>query len=81
MARVVTGWDSDGQASILFEGDAPVRLDDRLMQVAEIWATDETPPDVSSRVDVADREWRFEPSPGGSIFRMVTFLPGAKPSS
>jgi len=75
--RVVTGWGEDGEPGILFEGGPPVEIDDRLMRMAEIWATDVTPPRVRDRDDVAAREWRFEPAAGGSIFRVVTFLPGA----
>jgi quercetin dioxygenase-like cupin family protein len=77
MARVVTGWDDDGAPTILFEGAPPVEIDDRLMRVAEIWATDSTPPPTDGRIDIAARDWRFEPAPNGSIFRVVTFLPGA----
>jgi len=75
--RIVTGCGADGSARVLFEGGPPVEVDDRLMRVAEVWATGSTPPDIGDEADAAAREWRFEPAPGGSIFRVVTFLPGA----
>ncbi|HXW82720.1 MAG TPA: cupin domain-containing protein [Acidimicrobiales bacterium] len=75
--RIVTGCGTDGEAQVLFEGGPPVEVEDRLMHVAELWATDSTPPEINDKADAAAREWRFEPSPGGSIFRVVTFQPGA----
>jgi quercetin dioxygenase-like cupin family protein len=75
--RIVTGCGTDGAPRVLFEGGAPVEIDDRLTRVAEVWATGSTPPDISQEADAAAREWRFEPDPEGSIFRVVTFLPGA----
>jgi naringenin degradation protein FdeH len=76
--RVVTGVAADGEATILFDGEPPVAIEDRLMRVAEIWATDSTPPRMQASVDAASREWRFEPDAGGTIFRVVTFLAGAE---
>lgn len=77
MVRVVTGWSAEDEPVILFEGEPPVEFDDRLMRVQEIWANDSSPADIRGRIDIASREWRFEPSPEGGIFRVVTFLPGA----
>jgi quercetin dioxygenase-like cupin family protein len=81
MRRVVTGWSASGEPTILFDGPPPVDVDDRLMKAAEIWVTDSTPPDLRSQRDTAVREWTLEPPPGGTIFRMVTFLPGATSGS
>jgi quercetin dioxygenase-like cupin family protein len=75
--RIVTGFGPDGAPRVLFDGDAPVEIEDRLMRVTEVWATDATPPELGGEVDATAGEWRFEPAPGGSIFRVVTFLPGA----
>jgi quercetin dioxygenase-like cupin family protein len=77
VVRVVTGWDKDGSPKILFTGKSPTELDDRLMHVVDIWVTDSTPPEIRGTADAAAREWRFEPPPHGSVFRVVTFLPGA----
>jgi len=77
VTRVVTGWDGTGRPAILFEGEPPVAFEERRMRVEEIWATDSTPPETAGREDIAAREWRFEPAPAGSIFRVVSFLPGS----
>lgn len=75
--RVVTGHDSRGRAIVLMDGPAP---NVRLRQASNltstlVWATDETPADVSGSADRADREASVAPPANGSVFRIVDFPP------
>jgi quercetin dioxygenase-like cupin family protein len=81
MRRIVTGWTEQGEPTILFDDRPPVEIEDRLMRSAEVWLTSSAPPDLRDRRDSTLREWSLEPDPGGSIFRLVTFLPGATSGS
>jgi quercetin dioxygenase-like cupin family protein len=47
------------------------------MTAAEIWKTDSTPPDLHATATAADGRWKLEPPPAGTVFRVVTFSPGA----
>ena len=58
--RIVTGHDAEGKAVVLMDGPAPNR---RVRDVGKIvstllWATDETPADISRDDDRAEREGR-----------------------
>jgi len=80
--RVVTGH-RDGKGTVLYDGQAPNR---RLRQASGlvstlVWATDESPADISGRADRAEREIGVAPPPHGSIFRVVEFPPGQKEMS
>ena len=80
--RIVTGR-KDGKDTVLFDGPAPNR---RLRQASGVvstllWATDESPADISGRTDRAEREIGVPPPPRGSIFRVVEFPPGRKEMS
>lgn len=78
MRRVVTGWDENGQAGVLLDGDPPVNLDFEYASASEIWITRSTPPDLRTRQDTADREWDLLPPPRGSACRIATYPPGAE---
>ena len=74
--RVVTGH-REGKAVVLFDSAAP---NQKLRQASGLastllWATDETPADVSGSADRAAREIGVPPPPNGSIFRVVDFPP------
>jgi mannose-6-phosphate isomerase-like protein (cupin superfamily) len=74
--RVVTGH-RDGRAVVLFDSAAP---NQKLRQASGlvstlVWATDETPADISGSADRAAREIGVPPPPNGSILRMVNFPP------
>ena len=74
--RVVTGH-RDGKAVVLFDSAAP---NQKLRQASGLvstllWVTDETPADISTTTDRADREIGVPPPPRGSIFRVVDFPP------
>jgi len=80
--RVVTGH-RNGKGTVLFDGPAPNR---KLRQASGLvstllWATDESPADISGRADRAEREIGVPPPPRGSLFRMVEFPPGGKAMS
>ena len=75
--RVVTGHDASGKAVVLMDGPAP---NQKLRQASGlvstlVWATDETPADISGGADRAGREIRVPPPAHGSIFRVVDFPP------
>jgi len=80
--RVVTGH-RDGKGTVLFDGPAPNR---RLRQASGLastllWATDESPADISGHADRAEREIGVPPPPRGSVFRVVEFPPGRREMS
>jgi quercetin dioxygenase-like cupin family protein len=75
--RVVTGWDDNEQPIVLFSGPPPKTLDFESAQASELWVTPSSPADVHARTDEALGEWRLEPQPGGSAFRLVVYTPGA----
>jgi mannose-6-phosphate isomerase-like protein (cupin superfamily) len=77
--RVVTGHDRDGKAIVLADGPAPnMRLRSSGIVSTLAWATDETPADISSAADRADREAGVAPPAMGSILRIVDFPPVAQ---
>ncbi len=78
MRRVVTGWDENGQAGVLFDGEPPVNLDFEYASASEIWISHSTPPDLHTREDTAVREWDLLPPPRGSACRIATYPPGAE---
>jgi quercetin dioxygenase-like cupin family protein len=74
--RVVTGHDAGGKAIVLMDGPAPnQKLRDSGLVSTLLWATDETPADMSSSRDRAEREIGVAPPAGGSVLRVVDFPP------
>ena len=74
--RVVTGHRA-GKGVVLFDGPAPnarVRQASGLVSTL-LWVTDETPADISGRVDRAARDIGVPPPASGTIFRIVDFPP------
>jgi hypothetical protein len=80
--RVVTGH-RNGKGTVLFDGPAPNRKTRQASGLVStlLWATDESPADISGKADRAEREIGVPPPPRGSIFRVVEFPPGRKESS
>ena len=77
--RVVTGHDGGGKAIVLFDSAAPnVRERPGGIVSTLLWATDETPADMSGRADRAARTMGIPPPPQGSIFRVVDFPPAGE---
>ena len=80
--RVVTGH-RDGKAVVIFDGAAPnqkLREASGLVSTL-VWATDETPADISRIADRAARDIGVPPPAHGSIFRVVDFPPEQGPRS
>lgn len=76
--RVVTGHSPAGKATVLFDGNAEEVLELPGMTgagVTELWSTDESPVDIDSTVDRA-RPMRHDPTPNGTLFRVVEIPPG-----
>ena len=75
--RVVTGVNGEGKAVVVQDGPAPHTVSRPAISVesALLWVTDETPADLSRYEDPTDREIGVAPPPGGSILRVVEFLP------
>ncbi len=74
--RVVTGHDASGKAVVLMDGAAPnQKTRDSGLVSTLMWATDETPADISSTHDRAARESGVAPPASGSILRVVDFPP------
>ena len=72
-----------GKAVVLYDSAAP---NQKLRQASGlvstlVWATDETPADISGSADRAARAIGVPPPPGGSIFRVVDFPPEKAPRS
>jgi mannose-6-phosphate isomerase-like protein (cupin superfamily) len=74
--RVVTGHDTSGKAVVLTDSPAPnqKQRDSGLVSTL-LWATDETPADISGSRDRAERELGVAPPAGGSVLRVVDFPP------
>ena len=74
--RIVTGIDATGRSVIVSDGPTPAHVDFGSAQLDELWIKDSAPPDPTDPTDpVLTKEIVLEPPPGGSNFRIVTFLP------
>lgn len=75
--RVVTGHDETGKAVVLYDGFAANtrRRAFAGTEAALLWVTDGAPADIEGSADAADRTIATAPPPGGSILRVVDFLP------
>jgi naringenin degradation protein FdeH len=75
--RIVTGHDDKGKAVVVSDGPAPnvkVRKGTGITATL-LWVTNETPANISSNSDRADREIGVPPPDNGSILRTVDFPP------
>jgi mannose-6-phosphate isomerase-like protein (cupin superfamily) len=78
--RIVTGHNEQGKSNITFAGVAGNVLDSAAWpgsRVTELWVTEEVPADNTGLVDRGARPIRHDPTPGGSIFRVVEIPPDA----
>ncbi len=74
--RVVTGHDAGGKAIVLTDGAAPnQKVRNAGIVSTLLWATDETPADISGAADRAARASGVAPPHAGSFFRVVDFPP------
>ncbi|HXJ52628.1 MAG TPA: cupin domain-containing protein [Burkholderiales bacterium] len=80
--RVVTGR-RDGKGTVLYDGPAPNRKLRKASGLVStlVWATDESPADISGIADRAERDIGVAPPPLGSVFRVVEFPPDRKEMS
>jgi len=80
--RIVTGHDDSGKAVVVMDGAAPnqrVRNATGLVSTL-LWVTEESPVNIASNADRADRESPVAPPPRGSILRVVDFPPAGDTS-
>lgn len=76
--RVVTGNRPDGKSFFVHDGPTPGHLELGVAINDEIWVDDPGSPDPGAARDpVAVDTFHLEPWPGGSTFRVFTFLPGS----
>lgn len=76
--RIVTGHDANGKAVVLLDDatkNVKVRKASGGLVSSLLWATDESPADVSGSQDRSVREIGVAPPPCGSVFRIVDFPP------
>jgi mannose-6-phosphate isomerase-like protein (cupin superfamily) len=77
--RVVTG-QVGSKGVVLFDGPAPNRKLRTATGIVStlLWATDESPADISGTADRAERDMGVPPPEGGTVFRIVEFPPEPK---
>ena len=75
--RIVTGHDAKGKAVVLSDGPASNVTFRKVGGFVStvLWATDETPADISGTADRADREVPLAPRPNSAVLRIVDFPP------
>lgn len=76
--RVVTGHDENGKSVFLLDGEAAaVKEMDSMpgLALTDLWRTDGAPAENAGDRDAADRPIVLEPTPNGTIFRIVEFPP------
>lgn len=76
--RIVTGHNTAGQAYVTFDGP-PTNIRELPgwpgLFVNELWVTEESPADTGGYADRALRPIRHDPTPHGSIFRVIEIPP------
>lgn len=73
--RVVTGLDAAGKAIVMFDSAVPLTSFRSPNGANEMWVTDKSPPDFSWKDDRAKIKVGLTPPKGGTIFRIVDFVP------
>jgi mannose-6-phosphate isomerase-like protein (cupin superfamily) len=73
--RIVTGIDASGKAVALFDGAVALTSFRSPNPASEMWITDKSPPDFSWKDDRAKIKVGLTPPKGGTIFRIVDFVP------
>jgi mannose-6-phosphate isomerase-like protein (cupin superfamily) len=78
--RVVTGHDARGRSmfTILDEPQAMLLEKAGGLRLTELWATSETPAELSGALDKAKRPRRIEPDAMGSVFRVIEYPPDSE---
>jgi hypothetical protein len=74
--RVVTGNNKHGKSYVVHDGITPGHLDLAVATIDEIWIDDPQNPDpTASRDPASAAKFQIEPPLGGSVLRVMTFLP------
>jgi len=73
--RVVTALDAKGKAIVLFDGAVPLTSLRSPNPAGEMWVTAKSPTDYSAKEDWAKTKVGLTPPNGGTIFRIVDFVP------
>ena len=76
--RVVTGHDSDGRSIFVSDGEAPAVKEMESMPglaLTDLWRTFDAPADNTGNQDSTEGPVVLEPTPTGTIFRIVEFPP------
>ena len=73
--RVVTALDAAGKAIVMFDSAVPLMSFRTPNPAGEMWVTDRSPPDFSWTADRAKIKVGLTPPKGGTIFRIVDFVP------
>ena len=80
--RVIVGHDQHGKAIAVFDGpETPKARSPGGNAVLNLWVTSEFPVDLTSAGDKAETKVGVPPPAHGTIFRIVDFLPTAKPAT
>ena len=78
LRRIVTGHDAQGRSNISIDDTAPNVIEVKGwpgLFVTELWVTGEMPVDNMGKTDQGGRPMRHDPTPGGTIFRIVEIPP------
>jgi mannose-6-phosphate isomerase-like protein (cupin superfamily) len=76
--RIITGHHADGRSMIMINDHAPNSTEIKGwpgLWVTEVWTTDEMPVNNNGAGDRGARALRHDPTPNGTIFRVVEFPP------
>ena len=76
--RIVTIEDENGKEIAISDGPCPDVITDPARpgySEARLWVTDQTPARIKGVTETLDMPQSYEPPPGGSVCRMVTFPP------
>ena len=73
--RVVTGHASEGRPIFLFDGEIHATPTSPGVEIAELWATSESPASNSGNGDAARQRHRLLPDPSGTLLRIFEVEP------
>lgn len=76
--RIITGHNAQGRATITIDDTGPNEIEVKGwpgLYVTELWVTSEMPVDNMGTTDQGARPMRHDPTPGGTVFRLVEIPP------
>jgi mannose-6-phosphate isomerase-like protein (cupin superfamily) len=74
MNRVVTGFDENGSAAVVFQGQPPTVIHAGRYTTTELWVAGAGPRSAGV-TDTSTVDWELEPPAGGACFRIVEIAP------